>query len=315
MVLLGPQRLRPTLASVVEKLGIRGRIAAVTAGWEDRESDDRELSEHLGGRTVNLELYARVEHALAADPELERGYRGRHRRLVREQQLYRYRLTPAMEAVRGLQARDGDDPQLTEHREAALAAVRRLDREHLDRIDAIHAELERDCRPGERDAVVAEREAVRQLTADAAALAIAGGHVAVLIHRMRLLGVLELIPPAVPLIAWSAGAMALATTMVAFHDSPPQGAGNAEVVERGLAAYPDVIPFPHARRRLRLDDRGRIALLARRLAPAICIPLDEGSELTWSDRWSAPGPIERLNQEGVVVLTEPESLTSTGGGA
>ncbi|MDH3254578.1 MAG: hypothetical protein OEM62_06265, partial [Acidobacteriota bacterium] len=61
IVLLGPQRLRPKLADVVRQMNVSGQIAAVTAGWEEREQEDDELAEHLGGRTVNLELYRRGE--------------------------------------------------------------------------------------------------------------------------------------------------------------------------------------------------------------------------------------------------------------
>ena len=63
IVLLGPQRLKPTAATIVEELGIEGPIAAITAGWEERESEDDELAEHFGGRTVNLKLHERAETA------------------------------------------------------------------------------------------------------------------------------------------------------------------------------------------------------------------------------------------------------------
>src|SRR5580765_8065545 len=55
VTLLGPQR-RPTLDRVVQSLGIDGPIAAVNAGWQDREADDGELLSLLGGRGVNLRL-------------------------------------------------------------------------------------------------------------------------------------------------------------------------------------------------------------------------------------------------------------------
>src|SRR4029450_141441 len=40
VVLLGPQRFEPTLASVVHALGIEEDLATVTAGWQEREDED-----------------------------------------------------------------------------------------------------------------------------------------------------------------------------------------------------------------------------------------------------------------------------------
>ncbi len=45
--------------------------------------------------------------------------------------------------------------------------------------------------------------------------------------------------------------MVVCETVVLFHDSPPQGAGNAEVLDAGLGLARGVIALPHARRRLR----------------------------------------------------------------
>ena len=64
LVLLGPQRLRPTLKDAIACLGVTGRVATVTAGWEEREGEDAELDEHLAGRTVNLGLFPRAEERL-----------------------------------------------------------------------------------------------------------------------------------------------------------------------------------------------------------------------------------------------------------
>ena len=82
-----------------------------------------------------------------------------------------------------------------------------------------------------------------------------------------------------PIIAWSAGAMAIADRVVLFHDSPPQGAGVAELLDFGVGLAPGQIYLPHARHRLRLDDPDRVRLLARRFRPATCVPLDEGDRL------------------------------------
>ena len=96
--------------------------------------------------------------------------------------------------------------------------------------------------------------------------------------------------------------MALGELVVLFHDSPPQGAGDAEVLAAGLRAYPGVLPLPHARRRLRLADPLRVALLARRFTPLSCVALDEGARLDWNGRgWSLPAPLPWLEEDGRVV--------------
>jgi hypothetical protein len=68
IVVLGPQR-RPTLGAVVRSLGLTGPIATVTAGWQEREPDDRELDALVGDRSVNLRLHARWQDVLTQDPE------------------------------------------------------------------------------------------------------------------------------------------------------------------------------------------------------------------------------------------------------
>ena len=64
LTLLGPQRFTPTLGEAVARAGVTGRLASVTAGWQEREAEDLELHEHLGERTENLMLYARSEDVL-----------------------------------------------------------------------------------------------------------------------------------------------------------------------------------------------------------------------------------------------------------
>jgi peptidase E len=149
--------------------------------------------------------------------------------------------------------------------------------------------------------VVKERREVAKLLADADVLAVAGGHVIVLLNRLRLFDVAELCADKT-IVAWSAGAMVLGGRIVAFHDTPPQGPGYAQVIELGLGVYDDVIPFPHAKRRLRLEDPGRVALLGRRFAPHPCIALDEGCRLDRDTRgeWVSLGGARRLGADGAV---------------
>ena len=59
VVLLGPQRLRPDLVEAVDRVGVDGPVAAVTAGWQEREDEIDELSAHLRRPTHNLQLHRR----------------------------------------------------------------------------------------------------------------------------------------------------------------------------------------------------------------------------------------------------------------
>src|SRR5205814_635760 len=98
VVLLGAQRFDPTLGAAVAELGVTGRIATITAGWQERELEDEELSEHLGRKTVNLRLHTRGEELFAADPELRAAHRERQEALRHRQDFYRIRLEHQLDA-------------------------------------------------------------------------------------------------------------------------------------------------------------------------------------------------------------------------
>ncbi len=304
IVLLGPQRLRPILGRVVRDLGIGGRIAAVTAGWQEREAEDDELAEHLSGRTVNLRLYARTEQVFESDPELASAYRERQDLLKRAQELYRLRLNHAMAAVRELMGRDGEPELLEAEQRAAFEVVRQLDDGHVERVRKVHSDFEETWLPLKRPAVRKQRRELAKVLSGCEAVAVAGGHVAVLLNRLRLFAFEQLLGDQ-PVLAWSAGAMALARRVVLFHDSPPQGFGNAEVLESGLGLYGRILPMPHARRRLKLGDPGRVAELARRFAPRFCVPMDDGDylKINGAALW-AEAPVRRLTLEGHVEKLE-----------
>lgn len=316
VTLLGPQRFTPTLGEAVARAGIAGRLASVTAGWQEREAEDLELHEHLGERTMNLMLYARGEDAFERDPELASGYRERQERLRELQEIYRSRLGYAQTALRELELRNGDPELLAPERESALAAIRALDDHHLARVDEVHAAFVRQYRPAERPAIVRHSRQMERQLEKVEGLAIAGGHVAILINRLRLFDLaMKLKGKAV--FAWSAGAMAIAERIVLFHHSPPQGYGNTEVLEHGLGLARGLVLFPHARRRLALDDRRRVALLARRFAPAQCIAMADGAwlaldelgraDLPWAASPDSGGSgMSRLMPDGEVVALEAE---------
>lgn len=300
VVCLGPQRRDPTLRKTLDSMGIRGKVAGVTAGWEERETEDQEMSEHLDHRLINLQVYGRVEKIFEQDAELFRAMRERHDRMRSLQDLYRFQLTHQLEAARDLLARKGDASLLDPEREHAIAAVRALDEHHLRRIEEVHAEFRARFKPAERDAVIRQRDEIAEVLAECDALCVAGGHVAILLNRMRLLRVADAFSHG-PLLAWSAGAMALSERIILFHDNPPQGQGNAEILEKGLGVCPNLVPLPHAKHRLRLKDKARVALFAKRFGPAQCIVLDATTRIDWNgDQWFAHPGTRKLDAAGQV---------------
>lgn len=302
LTLLGPQRLQPTLAPALEEMEVEGPIATVTAGWQEREAEVEEMREHVGRPVVNLLLHTRGEQVFAADPRFADRYRARQERLRRLQEVYRLRLGHTLAAARQVLAREGEPEVLIPERRSAIQAVRTLDAHHLRRVQAVHARFESETEPFSRPAIRRHRRELAERLQGAGALAIAGGHVAVLLNRLRLFGLLELARD-LPVVAWSAGAMALGEKVVLFHDSPPQGAGDAEVLETGLGLFTGLLPLPHAHKRLRLQDPLRVALFARRFAPAACAAMDGGARLAreeGSGRWRPGEATFRLTTRGKV---------------
>lgn len=329
VILLGPQRRRPALREAVSDLAPEGPIALVTAGWEEREGEDGELREHVGREVRNLEVYGRGEDVFRRDPELFEAMRGRYDTMRRLQELYRMRLRHAMAAARELLARaigadgtegaaegpggpmDGEEALVSGECEAAIEAVRALDVHHLGRVAELNQAFEERWKPWERDAVARHREELRRRLTGAAVLAVAGGHVAILRSRLRLLGVGELWGGG-PVVAWSAGAMALSPRVVLFHDSPPQGPGDAEVLQEGLGVFRGIVPLPHASRRLRLDDPVRVGLLARRFRPDACLTLDPGARIDCALGEAAEQGFA-ASGEVVLRLTPEGALQEVGG--
>jgi len=288
--LLGPQYQSPFLKDVFPSFGVpEGPIAAVTAGWQEREGEDVELNKHLSGRAFDLELYQRADRVFASDPELARAHREMQRRLRALTRIYDQRLSFLRESILWLLAEPGEDRLVDPEREHAIGQIRDLDAWHLQRIVEVRGEFERSFRPSERAAVAREREVLARALSDAAALVVAGGHVAVLLNRLRLFGIKDLVGEK-PIIAWSAGAMALTDRVVLFHDHPPQGAGNAGIMERGLELCPRLVAFPDGNKRLDLGNRVRVSAMARRFQPDSCVVLDQGTASRSTARTGARGP-------------------------
>ena len=299
ITLLGPQR-RPTLQRVLPALGVEGPVAMVNAGWQERESDDAELAALAGGRAVNLRLFARWMEVLRADPEYAVAER-EHRLVLDElQQLYLIRLDHALQAVYAVAARPGGHENTQAMAmEDALAAVRLLDATHLARVGELHGAFYGRWRPEERGTIAGHREEVRRLLATAECLVVAGGHVGDLLRVLHLFHLAPHLPPRV--VAWSAGAMALTARVVLFHDRAAQGASLTEVFDAGLGVVPGLVALPHARRRLRTEDPLRMSVLARRLAPATCLVLDDGVRVARGPDASLPPAARVIDPDGRIT--------------
>jgi len=297
-ILLGPHRHVVTVTDEFARLGLDGRIAAITAGWQEREREEDELQAAFGNRAVGLHLHARCEDVFSKDPELFAAHRRRQDRLRKLQELYRLRLGFALDAAAQLLAETGPDELMIPERESAIAAVRTLDADHLRRIKTIHNAFEHEMHLARRPVLAAHRADLQRLMQGCVAVAIAGGHVATLLGRMRLLDVASHIGRK-PVLAWSAGAMVLTERVVLFHDRPPEGAGNAEVLDGGLGLCPGVVALPHAQTRLRLDDSARMSLFSKRFSPDLCIALDERCAASWDGQhWTGDPGTLHVDREG-----------------
>ena len=135
-------------------------MATITAGWQEREADDGELSALLGGRDVNLGLYRRWLDVQDRDPEYAAGERRLQGVLAELQDLYLLRLDHALQAVYALQRRGGGDRLRAEAVAEAVAAVRELDAAHLRRVNEVRGEFFERLRPHDRPVIAEHRAAV-----------------------------------------------------------------------------------------------------------------------------------------------------------
>ncbi|MCA9737039.1 MAG: hypothetical protein R3E98_10235 [Gemmatimonadota bacterium] len=303
VVLLGSQETQPTVGRWLDALGVRGDIATITAGWQEWEGDDARLGARLGERARDLRLYQRALRVWGRDRELADAHRQMQFRIRFLRRAYNVRLARVMDAWVQIRSLTGDEGVLSAEREHALGQLQELDRHNARRVAEIRAEYEERYTPGHRDAVRRECVDIARILDEVAAVFLDGGHVPVLLNRLRLFGMADSLARK-PIFAASGGAMVLSRDLVLFHDSPPQGPGHAELSEAGLGLFPGVVVLPHGTRRLRLDDVDRVQRIARRFAPSICVLLDEESHVEWDGRWWLPNGARRLMPDGSVQRWE-----------
>jgi hypothetical protein len=299
--LLGPQQLKQSLGAVVRALGSEGPIAVVTAGWQEREDQDEDLPQQFDRNVVNLRLYERGEQVFAADPEYARAHRARQDQLRQIQEFYRLRLERTFDAALDIARKAaGTDLQQEEVR-LSLEHIRRIDAEHLERVTALREAYELQTRPLQRPAIARHRAELKKLLSAVGTIAIAGGHVAVLLNRLRMFGLDEFITDDHALIAWSGGAMVTSERVILFHESPPEGQGISEVLEQGLGLHRGVVPLPNPKLRLKLDDPLRVGWLSRRYSHSKCVAFDQGDFVLFEG--------ERFfGAEGTVLLKQDGSV-------
>ncbi len=190
---------------------------------------------------------------------------------------------------------------------AALAAVRDVDAWHLYQTGILGREFAARTRRAERSSIAGHRTEVADILTGSTALAIAGGHVGVLMDCLETFGVATHLASShrLPVVAWSAGAMALGEVILLFADDAPQGNGHPEIYRAGLGAYRGLVPLPHARRRLHLQDRARVSALAGRFPKSACVILDEAVRVPIPADGSRPTGLPLLTINGDV--TNPEA--------
>ncbi len=283
------------LAAEVATLGVDGPVALITAGWEEGERNDADIDRRLGGGSRNLNLFGRRLDVLESDEEYADAQRLLRTQLDEVREVYLMRLRHALEGVDVVRRRfaDAKQPVGTEL-DAAIEALRDLDAAHLVAITSAYDRFYSATPPHERPSITAHREDVAAIVAGCAAIAIAGGHVGVLNDCLHLCNIATLIEEK-PLIAWSSGCMAISERIVVIDDDDPAGRP-AELYDVGIGIAHGLVALPAAGARLHAQDSDRLAVLARRFAPSLCVLLDAGDRLEL--RSGSPAELDRV---GVVA--------------
>ena len=186
--------------------------------------------------------------------------------------------------------------------QSAIQAVQALDAWHLRAVRETRSEFRTAMKPRERQIIAEHRAEVSAMVDDCAGFVFTGGHVGVLLRTLRVFDIERLVKP--PVIAWSAGAMTLADRVILYHDMTAHGPGHAEAYAEGLGVYHGVLPFPHAKRRLRLNDDDHIGLMARRFAPSTCLLLADGQRVDLVDDAPLPPGSRTMDPTGGIATVE-----------
>jgi hypothetical protein len=277
-VLLGPVADGAPVAAELAALPVDGPVALVTAGWEEGERSDAELDRALGGGTRNLGLFGRRLDIMQSDAEYAAADRALRALVADMREVYLVQINYALRGVDAVRQHAVKARRLAgDELEEAVETVRGLDERYAARLAEAHDEFYDTTRPHERAIIAAHRAEVASLVAECAAVAVAGGHVGVLTESLHLSNLGAVIGDR-PVVAWSSAAMAIAERVMVVDDNDLAGRPD-EVLTAGIGVVHGVVPLAAARLRLRMDDRNRLAVLARRVAPRVCVLLDPGDRL------------------------------------
>jgi hypothetical protein len=266
------------LAAEIAAFEVDGPVALVTAGWEEGERNDAEVDRRLGGGTRNLNLYGRRLDVLESDVVYADAQRLLNTQLAELRELYLIRLRHALDGVDVIRRRFAESDRPTgPELDGALESVRTLDESQAAAITAAYARFYEQYPPHERPSIARHREEVAAIVADCGAIAIAGGHVGVLNDCLHLCNLAVLIEER-PLLAWSSGCMAVTERIVVVDDDDPAGRPD-EVYDIGSGVAHGMVALLSAGSRLHAHDVDRLAVLARRCAPSVCVILDSGDRL------------------------------------
>jgi hypothetical protein len=288
VVLLGPQGVVPDVGIVLGELGVK-KVALVRAGYQEYESEDKDMIASLGVPAVNLKLHARSVEVFREDTEFTPAYQGRQQRLRHLQAFYRVRLDKIEDAGKNISVRHVAWELLEQEEKVSVDQFRHIDSEHIERCNELRAAFDKHWHSGDRPAIKRHRDELRREMESCEALVIAGGHVASLLNRLALFDVIKMAGNK-PIIAWSAGAMVLCDRIVLFHDYPPYGSDIAQVLDAGFGLAPGIVVLPDPRRRVNLEARAGMQRFARRMAPATCVAMNVGARIQFED-----GKISRAN--------------------
>jgi hypothetical protein len=301
VILLGPQGGTPDVGAALAEYGIRGKVALVRAGYQEREAEDGPMIASLGLPAVNLALHARGVELFRADTEFTTAYKERQQRLRNMQALYRIRIEKTEDAEHAISVRYVDPELLAMEEKVSVDQFRYLDVDHIERCKGVREQFDAKWTPGERPLIAQQRAEVRAALAECNALVIAGGHIASLLNRLHLFDVIAA-AAGKPIVAWSAGAMALTDRVVLFHDYPPYGSDIAQVLDAGYGLAPGIVVLPDPKRRLKMDAHAGIQRFARRMAPATCVAMDHGARVVFSGPKIVRALGTRLTTQGVVEM-------------
>ncbi len=302
IILLGPQTQFESLNAAITRLQLSAPVALITAGWEEDEPEDDDLKSAISIPAVNLRLFERSEKLFKDDPELIQLLQDRQDELRHLRDAYRLRLNYVLAAARDVFDRSDRLIDLQPERESAVEMARILDRQYFLRTSQVCHEYERRVQTLKRPSVAQHRREIQKVLENVGAMVISGGHAAIILNRLRIFGICQM-RRRLPIIAWSGGAMALAEQIVFFHDSPPQGPGNPEVLRAGMGLIDRILPLPDGRSRLRIEDHSRVALFARRFDRFNCVLFDDQTLLDRVDgHWWISGGVQQLGKQGELMV-------------